>query len=97
MVSSFTTNNVGQYCDSGMWVDLDPFLKKSGIDKKKVFPRTLLDYTRYEGTQCALPLLADAFGLYYNKDVFAEAGIERPPRHDVGVPEGRGQADRARR
>ncbi|WP_329812597.1 extracellular solute-binding protein, partial [Streptomyces sp. GSL17-113] len=36
--------------------------------------------TRYEGTQCALPLLADAFGLYYNKDAFAEAGIERPPR-----------------
>ncbi|MBQ0865989.1 ABC transporter substrate-binding protein [Streptomyces sp. RK75] len=80
VVSSFTTNNVGQYCDSGMWVDLDPFLKKSGIDKKKVFPRTLLDYTRYEGTQCALPLLADAFGLYYNKDAFAEAGVERPPR-----------------
>ncbi|UNZ20808.1 ABC transporter substrate-binding protein [Streptomyces sp. 891-h] len=80
VVSSFTTNNVGQYCDSGMWADLDPFLAKSGIDKRKVFPRTLLGYTQYEGTQCALPLLADAFGLYYNKDAFAEAGIERPPR-----------------
>ncbi|UNT00402.1 ABC transporter substrate-binding protein [Streptomyces tubbatahanensis] len=80
VVSSFTTNNVGQYCDSGMWVDLDPFLKKSGVDKKKVFPSTLLDYTQYEGTQCALPLLADAFGLYYNKDAFAKAGIDRPPR-----------------
>ncbi|GEB52508.1 MULTISPECIES: ABC transporter substrate-binding protein [Streptomyces] len=80
VVSSFTTNNVGQYCDSGMWADLDPFLRKSGIDKRKVFPRTLLEYTQYEGTQCALPLLADAFGLYYNKDAFAEAGITRPPR-----------------
>ncbi|MDI6409827.1 MULTISPECIES: ABC transporter substrate-binding protein [Streptomyces] len=80
VVSSFTTNNVGQYCDSGMWADLDPFLKKSGIDKRKLFPSTLLDYTQYKGTQCALPLLADAFGLYYNKDAFAEAGIKRPPR-----------------
>lgn len=80
VVSSFTTNNVGQYCDSGMWADLDPFMKKTGLDKKKVFPKTLLDYTSYRGSQCALPLLADAYGMYYNKDAFDEAGIERPPR-----------------
>lgn len=80
VVSSFTTNNVGQYCDSGMWVDLDPFMRKTGLDKKKTFPQTLLDYTSYEGNQCALPFLADAFGMYYNKDAFKEAGIERPPR-----------------
>ncbi|KUF14797.1 ABC transporter substrate-binding protein [Streptomyces silvensis] len=80
VVTSFTTNNVGQYCDSGMWVNLDPFMKKTGLDKKKTFPKTLLDYTSYKGTQCALPLLADAFGMYYNKDAFKEAGIARPPR-----------------
>ncbi|MER5556053.1 ABC transporter substrate-binding protein [Streptomyces sp. NPDC002793] len=80
VVTSFTTNNVGQYCSSGMWVDLDPFMKKTGVDKTKVFPKTLLDYTRYEGVQCATPLLADAFGMYYNKDAFAAAGISRPPR-----------------
>lgn len=80
VVSSFTTNNVGQYCDSGMWVDLDPFMRKTGLDKEKVFPRSLLDYTSHQGNQCALPLLADAFGMYYNKDAFEEAGISRPPR-----------------
>lgn len=80
VVSSFTTNNVGQYCDSGMWADLDPFMKKTGLDKHKVFPKTLLDYTSYRGNQCALPLLADAFGMYYNKDAYKKAGIEHPPR-----------------
>ncbi|MGY0061753.1 ABC transporter substrate-binding protein [Streptomyces sp. LZ34] len=80
VVTSFTTNNVGQYCSSGMWADLDPFMKKTGLDKEKVFPKTLLDYTSYEGKQCALPLLADAYGMYYNKDAFKEAGIARPPR-----------------
>ncbi|GGV32532.1 ABC transporter substrate-binding protein [Streptomyces longisporoflavus] len=80
VVSSFTTNNVGQYCDSGMWADLDPFMRKTGLDKRKTFPRTLLDYTSYRGSQCALPLLADAFGMYYNKDAYKKAGIERPPR-----------------
>ncbi|MFH8485658.1 ABC transporter substrate-binding protein [Streptomyces longisporoflavus] len=80
VVSSFTTNNVGQYCDSGMWADLDPFMRKTGLDKHKTFPKTLLDYTSYRGNQCALPLLADAFGMYYNKDAYKKAGIERPPR-----------------
>ncbi|MFG2647047.1 ABC transporter substrate-binding protein [Streptomyces sp. NPDC048436] len=80
VVSSFTTNNVGQYCDSGMWADLDPFMKKTGLDKRKVFPKTLLDYTSYQGNQCALPLLADAYGMYYNKDAYKKAGIKRPPR-----------------
>ncbi|MGW2325112.1 ABC transporter substrate-binding protein [Streptomyces sp. NPDC001700] len=80
VASSFTTNNVGQYCSSGMWADLDPFMKKTGLDKNKVFPKTLLDYTSYDGDQCALPLLADAYGMYYNKDAFKEAGISRPPR-----------------
>ncbi|MGW6055699.1 ABC transporter substrate-binding protein [Streptomyces sp. NPDC055189] len=80
VVSSFTTNNVGQYCDSGMWADLDPFMEKTGLDKRKTFPKTLLDYTSYRGSQCALPLLADAFGMYYNKDAYKKAGIERPPR-----------------
>ncbi|MES4906447.1 MULTISPECIES: ABC transporter substrate-binding protein [unclassified Streptomyces] len=80
VVTSFTTNNVGQYCSSGMWVDLDPFMQKTGLDKEKVFPKTLLNYTSYEGKQCALPLLADAYGMYYNKDAFEEAGIARPPR-----------------
>ncbi|MFI9046551.1 ABC transporter substrate-binding protein [Streptomyces sp. NPDC053427] len=80
VVSSFTTSNVGQYCSSGMWVDLDPFLRKTGVDKKKVFPQPFLDYTSYEGKQCALPLLADSYGLYYNKDAFRKAGIARPPR-----------------
>ncbi len=80
VVASFTTHNVGQYCSSGMWADLDPFLRKSGIDKNAVFPRVLLDYSAYEGVQCALPLLADAYGMYYNKDAFEEAGISRPPR-----------------
>ncbi|MER5945007.1 ABC transporter substrate-binding protein [Streptomyces sp. NPDC001904] len=80
VVSSFTTNNVGQYCDSGMWADLDPFMKKTGLDKDKTFPKALLDYTSYDGNQCALPLLADAFGMYYNKDAFKEAGITHPPK-----------------
>jgi multiple sugar transport system substrate-binding protein len=80
VVSSFTTDNVGQFCSSGVFVDLAPFFEKSGLDPDEIFPEVLLDYTQFEGVQCSLPLLSDAYGLYYNKDAFAEAGIESPPR-----------------
>ncbi|GGQ20745.1 ABC transporter substrate-binding protein [Streptomyces roseolilacinus] len=80
VVSSFTTDNVGMFCSSGALADLSPFIEKSGIDLAKTFPKARLDYTRFDGVRCALPLLGDAYGLYYNKDAFAQAGITAPPR-----------------
>lgn len=80
VVSSFTTDSVGKFCTSGSFVDLKPFLDKSKIDPAKVFPKTLLDYTQFDGNQCTLPLLNDAYGLYYNKDAFKAAGITAPPK-----------------
>ncbi|MBT2482560.1 ABC transporter substrate-binding protein [Streptomyces sp. ISL-94] len=80
VVSSFTTDSVGTFCNSKAFADLNPFLRKSGIDKTKVFPKTLLEYTQFDGNQCTLPLLNDAYGLVYNKTAFAAAGITEPPR-----------------
>ncbi|AZK94099.1 MULTISPECIES: ABC transporter substrate-binding protein [Streptomyces] len=80
VIASFTTDSVGKFCDTGALVDLGPFLKKAEIDAAKVFHQPLLDYTRFDGNQCALPLLNDAYGLYYNKDAFKKAGITAPPK-----------------
>ncbi|MYW19404.1 extracellular solute-binding protein [Streptomyces sp. SID2955] len=80
VISSFTTNNVGRFCSSGALVDLNPFFEKSGIDPGTTFPKPMNEYTRFEGNRCAVPLLGDAYGLYYNKTAFAEAGIENPPK-----------------
>ncbi|MFE3581647.1 ABC transporter substrate-binding protein [Streptomyces vinaceus] len=80
VVSSFTTDSVGKFCNSGAFADLNPFLEKAGLDKAKIFPKTLLDYTRFNGNQCTLPLLNDAYGLVYNKDAFKAAGITEPPK-----------------
>jgi multiple sugar transport system substrate-binding protein len=80
VVSSFTTDNVGEFCTSHAFVDLAPFMDKSGIDPQKTFPAPQLSYTQYNGNQCALPLLSDAYGLYYNKDAFKAAGISGPPK-----------------
>src|SRR5919204_1667134 len=79
VVSSFNSYNVGNYCGTGGWIDLTPLLKKDGIDPA-IFPRAPRYYTQYGGKRCALPLLADDYGLYYNKAMFRQAGITRPPR-----------------
>jgi multiple sugar transport system substrate-binding protein len=44
------------------------------------FAKAAITYTNYGGHQCALPSLTDAFGLYYNKDLLAKAGITEPPK-----------------
>jgi multiple sugar transport system substrate-binding protein len=80
VVSSFTTDNVGEFCTSKAFVDLNPFMQKAGIDPKKTFPAAQLSYTQFNGDQCSLPLLSDAYGLYYNKDDFKAAGITSPPK-----------------
>ncbi|MFF4959540.1 ABC transporter substrate-binding protein [Streptomyces sp. NPDC001222] len=80
VISSFTTNNVGKFCSSGALVDLNPFFKKSGIDPATTFPKPMNEYTRFDGNRCTVPLLGDAYGLYYNKTAFKKAGIAGAPK-----------------
>src|SRR3954463_7308108 len=46
VVSSFTSANVGIYCPSGGWINLDPLLKKDHINVN-IFPATSRYYTQY--------------------------------------------------
>ncbi|MFE8012656.1 ABC transporter substrate-binding protein [Streptomyces antibioticus] len=80
VISSFTTNNVGKFCSSGALVDLNPFFEKAGVDPDATFPKAMNEYTQFEGDRCAVPLLGDAYGLYYNKTAFEKAGISSPPK-----------------
>ena len=80
VISSFTTNSVGKFCDSGALVDLNPFFKKSDTDPETTFPKAMNEYTQFDGNRCSVPLLGDAYGLYYNKTAFKKAGITSPPK-----------------
>ena len=79
VVSSFNSYNVGTYCASGGWIDLTSLMKQSGITAD-TFPAATRYYTAFAGKRCALPLLADTYGLYYNKALFKAAGISSPPK-----------------
>ena len=79
IVSSGNSYNVANYCRTGGWIDLAPLMKKDHISAS-LFPKAPQYYTQYAGKRCALPLLADDYGLYYNKALFEKAGITHPPR-----------------
>jgi multiple sugar transport system substrate-binding protein len=69
-----------KYCATGAWISLNPFINQDHINLSSVSPPAALRYTSYKGNQCSLPMLSDAYGLYYNTDMFKAAGIMSPPR-----------------
>ncbi len=79
MISS-GPDNVAKLCDSGAYSDLSSRLQADNIDLPSIVPSQALAYTSYQGNQCTLPVLSDAYGLYYNKDMFKAAKIDGPPK-----------------
>src|SRR5947199_6030550 len=79
VAQSFSSDNTGAFCPSGAWIDLGPYMKQDGI-KDTIFPKAPRDYSQFQGKRCALPMLADTYGLYYYKRLLAKAGITSPPK-----------------
>jgi multiple sugar transport system substrate-binding protein len=71
-----------QFCASGAYIDLGPYIRADNIDLRSLVPEGALGYTALATpkSQCMLPMLTDAYGLYYNTDMFQKAGISSPPR-----------------
>ncbi|WP_039922901.1 extracellular solute-binding protein [Amycolatopsis decaplanina] len=76
---SFFTDNLGAWCSTGSFQDLKPYIERDKIDLGQI-PDAVRSYTEYQGKRCAMPLLADVYGFYYNKDMFAAKGITSPPK-----------------
>ncbi len=75
---SYSTDIVGAFCSSGAFRDLGPYIERDGVDIGQ-FSETTASYTQFEGTRCALPVLADAYGLYVNDDLLTAAGYDHAP------------------
>ncbi|HSN77459.1 MAG TPA: extracellular solute-binding protein, partial [Anaerolineae bacterium] len=75
----------------GAWLDMAPFVEASGYDVSDFNP-ALMDFYNLEGQgQIGLPFAAYPSALWYNKDLFDEAGLEYPP-HEWGAPYADGDA-----
>jgi multiple sugar transport system substrate-binding protein len=77
---SFVPDNAARFCQTGAWQDLNPNLQADKIDKNATWPAGIFSYTQYDNIQCALPMLTDAYGLYYNVDLLKKAGFSTPPK-----------------
>ena len=75
------TQYIGALAANGAVMPLDDLFRRSGM-REKDFVHGALEQCRYRGKLYAVPYLIDASALYWNKDVFAQAGVDpnRPPR-----------------
>lgn len=70
---------VGQFSERGIVINLDEYIANdSDIDLDDYYPGAL-NLVRHEGSLHVLPITQAIQGLYYNLDLFSEAGIGGPP------------------
>lgn len=63
--------------ESGMLASLDDFIAKDGIDMEKSFGKYAI-WGQYDGKYYGIPFRATQSVVYYNKDMFDQAGVEYP-------------------
>ena len=75
------TSYIGALAANGAVRPLDEYCARSGLREEEFIPGALAQ-GRYRGKLYAVPFLIDAQALFWNRDVFAEAGLdpERPPQ-----------------
>ena len=54
-------------------------MTRDAVDLNQI-PQVVRDYTQFQDKRCAMPALSDVYGLYYNKQMLADAGYTEPPK-----------------
>lgn len=74
--------NVPMRANTGVLLNLSPYLEKADIDVNETFFEAPLNMGKWKEGIYALPFETDVRLLFYNKDLFAQAGLdpERPPQ-----------------
>ncbi|KZE78681.1 ABC transporter substrate-binding protein [Paenibacillus elgii] len=72
-------NNIGPWSEAGAVLNLDDFVKQANFDTKKIIPAAL-ERMKVDGKVYGFPIsMSMASRLYYNKKMFQDAGISKPP------------------
>lgn len=74
-------DNVPGWANEGLLAPLDEVITASKIDKADILP-AVLSQCAYKNDHYCLPWGTDTYALYWNKDLFEEAGLdpEKPPQ-----------------
>ncbi|MCL6591489.1 MAG: ABC transporter substrate-binding protein [Firmicutes bacterium] len=81
-IAAFATERIAQYAKAGVIVPIDDLYNKKIIDKTTIV-QSLVDNLKWNGKFYGAPMNFATLLLYYNKDLFKEAGLdpERPPEN----------------
>lgn len=66
------------YVTAGAWAPVDQVYDGGGLDVAAL-PEASIEATTYQGARYGVPMSAAAGMLYYNKTLFADAGLAGPP------------------
>jgi multiple sugar transport system substrate-binding protein len=74
-------DSVGSWQREGLVTELDPYIESANIDLNDIFSAPL-DQCKYQGILYCLPWGTDIYALFWNKDLFEDAGLypEKPPQ-----------------
>ncbi|ETT48549.1 extracellular solute-binding protein [Paenibacillus sp. FSL R7-269] len=72
------SNEIYRYASNGMLLDLTDRISKSADVKLENYPEGLNQIYNLNGKQYAVPKDFDTIGLWYNKTLFDQAGIQHP-------------------
>ena len=79
-IAQVEVNSMGVFALSGKLMDLTSFMNHSSIDKPGNFLNGMLVSTEWNGKYYGVPLNRSVPVLFYNKTMFAKAGIQNPPK-----------------
>jgi multiple sugar transport system substrate-binding protein len=79
----------GAQAFSGQYLDLGPLIESSGIDLSQYEPEQIEARKNPDGTIDSLPFASFPAALFYNTELFDEAGLPYPP-HEYGAVYGEG-------
>ena len=77
---SQAADNLGKYCGTGAWIDLTPYIQRDNVNLGELPAGRRATTPSTTATAARSPMLADVYGLYYNKAMLAKAGITSPPK-----------------
>lgn len=75
------SSNMASYAEKGIMEPLDDYIKKDKYDMSDFVPAALKS-VQYKDKTYALPINLNFYMMFYNKKLFADAGITAPPKTD---------------
>src|SRR5690606_4078959 len=70
--------STGSWASKGIIRSLDEFIERDGFDLEDFVPAAM-EQCRWDGKVYQLPIAVNNYALFYNKKLFADAGLSEPP------------------